>query len=74
MILNDEGWVGLPYIWNESETEAYLEITGAIKKAEWLDHNGKINTIDYIIPNMVQCKGCHVAFKQNYKNSKMDLG
>ena len=60
MILNDEGWVGLPYVWNESETEAYLDITGGIKQAIWLDKAGNKNKIDYIIPNFNQCKGCHV--------------
>jgi len=60
LIHKQEGWVALPYIWNDDETEAYLEITGGIKKAEWLDYNGSMQKIDYIIPNMNQCKGCHV--------------
>ncbi len=66
MIHQPSGWIGLPYVWNEDETEAYLEITGAIKKAEWVGHDGKKNAIDYIVPNMVQCKGCHVDKFMNF--------
>ena len=60
LIHKENGWIALPYIWNEEETEAYLEITGGVKKAEWIDYNGDIQSIDYIVPNMNQCKGCHV--------------
>ena len=60
MIHTDEGWIGLPYIWNEQETDAYLEIVGGIKKADWIDLDNNFNSIDYIVPNINQCKGCHV--------------
>ena len=59
LIHEADGWVGLPYIWNEDETEAFLEITGGIKKTRWIDSNGQERSINYIIPNMNQCKGCH---------------
>jgi len=59
LIHETDGWVGLPYIWNEDETEAFLEITGGIKKTRWIDSNGRERSINYIIPNMNQCKGCH---------------
>ena len=61
LIHKESGWIGLPYVWNQDESEAYLEITGAIKKAEWIDSNDKKNLINYIVPNMMQCKGCHVS-------------
>ena len=60
MIHQSLGWIGLPYVWNEEETEAFLEITGAIKNAEWINYNGRKEVIDYIVPNMMQCKGCHI--------------
>ncbi len=56
-----DGWVALPYVWNEDESEAYLEITGAVKKASWIDYDGKEYNIDYIVPNMIQCKACHLS-------------
>ena len=60
MIHQENGWIGLPYIWNNSQTEAYLEISGGVKKASWIDIDGIQQSINYIIPNMNQCKGCHV--------------
>ena len=60
MIHEEEGWIGLPYIWNEDETEAYLDIAGDILDAKWIDTSNKIQSIDYVVPNMNQCKSCHV--------------
>lgn len=48
------GWVGLPYVWNREQTEATLEAAADPTVVHW-----RQNTIDYIIPNMNQCKGCH---------------
>ena len=60
LIHENSGWIALPYIWNEEQNEAYLEITGGNKKTSWVDKNNNYQSIDYIIPNMNQCKGCHV--------------
>ena len=60
MIHQKDGWVGLPYIWNEEETEAFLEVAGDIKKAKWIDRNNANQSINYIVPNLNQCKGCHL--------------
>jgi len=70
LIHKQDGWVGLPYIWNENETEAYLEIAGGTKNANWTDVNGISQQINYVIPNMNQCKGCH----QNNKNIFLPIG
>ena len=59
MIHEETGWIGLPYIWNDSETDAFLDVAGGIKEASWIDSKGNKQLIDYIIPNMNQCKGCH---------------
>ena len=60
MIHEEDGWIGLPYIWNEEETDAFLEVAGNIKKAEWINENNSNQSINYIIPNFNQCKGCHL--------------
>ena len=59
LIHKTAGWIGLPYIWNEDESEAFLELAGGIKIAEWKS-NSQYNKINYIIPNVNQCKGCHI--------------
>ncbi len=53
------GWVALPYIWNEEQTEAYLEVAGGTSLVEFKDANGKKQQVNYVVPNVNQCKGCH---------------
>ena len=54
-----DGWVGLPYIWNDAQTEATLEVAGGTVDVQWIHTDGKDRTNNYIIPNANQCKGCH---------------
>ncbi len=54
-----DGWVGLPYIWNDQQTEARLSIIGGRAQVVRTDAEGRSQTIDYLIPNSNQCKGCH---------------
>ncbi len=54
-----DGWVGLPYIWNDEQTEATLEVAGDLVDVSWVDDHGQTRTNNYIIPNSNQCKGCH---------------
>lgn len=56
-----DGWVGLPYIWNEAQTEATLEVAGGTIDVRWIHTDGGVRTNNYIIPNSNQCKGCHKA-------------
>ena len=54
-----KGWVALPYIWNEQQTDAVLEVAGGTEEVRWKDKSGKVQSIAYVVPNMNQCKGCH---------------
>src|SRR5262249_16228848 len=54
-----DGWIALPYVWNDEQTEAELRITGTRKDVRWLHTDGKERTLNYIVPNMNQCLGCH---------------
>jgi uncharacterized repeat protein (TIGR03806 family) len=54
-----DGWIGLPYIWNDTQTEATLEVAGGTIGVRWIHSDGQTRTNDYIIPNANQCKGCH---------------
>lgn len=53
------GWNAWTYIWNDEQTEAYLEVAGDRKPVQFTDHNGRNVVFDYIIPNVNECKGCH---------------
>lgn len=50
-----DGWVALPYRWNEEQTEATLALAGARVSIETPDGE----EISYRIPNKNQCKACH---------------
>lgn len=54
-----DGWAGLPYIWNDAQTEAVLDVAGDMVDVEWIHTDGKKRTNNYIVPNSNQCKGCH---------------
>ena len=57
----ESGWIGLPYVWNEEETEATLRVAGGMLEASWIDATGAQQGHDYLVPNANQCKGCHEA-------------
>jgi uncharacterized repeat protein (TIGR03806 family) len=54
-----EGWTALPYIWNAEQTDANLDVAGETVDVNWIHHDGRRRTNNYIIPNANQCKGCH---------------
>ena len=36
-----DGWVGLPYVWNDAQTEATLELAGGTTDVRWIHTDGK---------------------------------
>ena len=64
LIKKDGEWTALPYVWNEKQDEAYLEVAGADIPVEWKNAKGNKMTVQYAVPNMNQCKGCHIWDKE----------
>ncbi|MCS6974437.1 MAG: hypothetical protein NZM13_08125 [Cyclobacteriaceae bacterium] len=60
LILENGSWKALPYIWNEEQTEAYLDVSGKNIEVQWIHFDGSARKVNYSIPNMNQCKGCHL--------------
>ncbi len=60
LIHEETEWKTLPYIWNDEQSEAYLEVAGKSIPVQWTHYNGEIKSINYSVPNMNQCKGCHL--------------
>ncbi|MEM8594783.1 MAG: SO2930 family diheme c-type cytochrome, partial [Pseudomonadota bacterium] len=58
MIRRAEGWVGLPYIWNEENTEAKLSLGGGTVVATVNNGTTTLET-NYQVPNANQCITCH---------------
>jgi len=59
LVRNEDGWHGLPYVWNEDETEATLRLGGGAVDVEWIHDDGTKRSSPYLIPNANQCKSCH---------------
>jgi uncharacterized repeat protein (TIGR03806 family) len=59
LIHKASGWVALPYVWNEAQTQARLSLIGANLDARWIDGAGALQQVAWAVPNKNQCKGCH---------------
>jgi uncharacterized repeat protein (TIGR03806 family) len=59
LVHKPDGWVGLPYVWNEDVTEARLAVAGGRAEVSWIHTDGSEREVNYIVPNMNQCKQCH---------------
>ncbi|MDW3194464.1 MAG: SO2930 family diheme c-type cytochrome [Cytophagales bacterium] len=60
LLINEgEEWKALTYVWNEEQTEAFLEIAGKSIPVSWTDGSGELQRINYSVPNQNQCKSCH---------------
>jgi hypothetical protein len=46
LVRQDSGWEALPYVWNEAQTDATLQITGDIQRLQLED-----STFAYVVPN-----------------------
>ena len=62
-------WEAIGYIWNQEQTEAYLNVIGDIQEIDWVNTSGETQSINYIIPNKNQCKNCHT-----YGNQQVPIG
>jgi len=59
LIHESNGWKAYPYIWNEEQTDATLEITGGSIPVQFKNAKNQLINFTYEVPNMNQCKGCH---------------
>jgi uncharacterized repeat protein (TIGR03806 family) len=58
LVRTNAGWVPLPYVWNESQTEATLQLVPDPVPVKWSDAHGS-HDFTYQIPNVNECKECH---------------
>ena len=60
MIRKASGWIFAEYVWNEEQTEAFLNMNGSSTSITWKDDNNAIKTAsNYRIPSAEQCLICH---------------
>ena len=59
LVRRQEGWAAIPYVWNEAQTEATLQRTGAVLPLTLVDATGAREDFNYIVPDESQCQSCH---------------
>lgn len=60
LVLEDDGeWHSYVYLWNDEQTDAVLTQIGARVDVEWIHRDGEPRTLEYRVPNAVQCVNCH---------------
>jgi uncharacterized repeat protein (TIGR03806 family) len=59
LIRGKSGWVGLPYVWNERQTDAQLQLAPDPVSINYSDPAGHKHEFTYFIPNANECKQCH---------------
>ena len=58
LVRYDDGWRALPYVWNEAQDEAFLELAGEVRNVRLHDGSGEESFV-YVVPDVNQCGGCH---------------
>lgn len=59
LVKRADGWQALPYVWNEAQTEAVLEIAGDATRLQLVSEDGSSEGFTYVVPDANQCSGCH---------------
>nr|WP_298129602.1 SO2930 family diheme c-type cytochrome [uncultured Pseudoxanthomonas sp.] len=62
-----EGWVALPYVWNDAQTAATLKRTGELVELDLVDAQGQRQAANYQVPDQNQCGGCHITDNKSRK-------
>jgi len=60
LIRENNEWIALPYLWNEDQTEAFLDVAGGNMEVSWIHTDGTRKQLLYSVPNLNQCAGCHI--------------
>lgn len=54
-----KGWVALPYIWTDDQSDATLQLVPDPVPVKWTDKAGKRHDFTYVMPNANECRECH---------------
>lgn len=63
MIRKASGWIFANYVWNDTQTEAVLDMAGSDTPISFQDEHGVIKGTNYRIPAEAQCIVCHKSHK-----------
>jgi uncharacterized repeat protein (TIGR03806 family) len=52
-------WIGLPYVWNDQQTDATLEPDGETRAIDFIDADGAPRSANYLVASERDCHSCH---------------
>jgi uncharacterized repeat protein (TIGR03806 family) len=55
----DGAWHFANYVWNDQQTDAYLDLDGSYTPVTWMDENNVLRAVNYRIPSGAECFTCH---------------
>lgn len=55
----DDEWHPYVYLWDEEMKDATLHQSGARVNVAWIHTDGEARTLEYRVPNAIQCANCH---------------
>ena len=58
-------WEFANYVWNDDQTEAFLDLNGSTTQVEWIDENNTSRSINYRIPSATECLVCHKSNEES---------
>ena len=59
IFMRNNQWEFAEYVWNDDQTEAYLDLSGSNTDVTFIDDSGTEHYIDYRIPSESECFTCH---------------
>lgn len=59
LIKEDDTWNVATYLWNETQTNAILELNGTDTQVSWINENGNSISTLYHVPDENECIACH---------------
>ncbi len=59
LIRRESGWVTLPYVWNDAQTDAVYSPAGATFPVSFTSEDGAAVALDWHVPNRNECRACH---------------
>jgi uncharacterized repeat protein (TIGR03806 family) len=59
MIRKQTEWILVKYVWNDEQTEAFLQTETETVPITWVDADNVTRSVDYVIPSENNCVSCH---------------
>ena len=59
LVRRESGWAAIPYVWNDTQTDAQLARTGAVVPLTLVASDQAREDFNYVVPDESQCSSCH---------------